>query len=269
MLVTGRVAGGSTASLDARHSFLGGSQHGQQRHKANIYAAAGADNAASTSAPSAALPSDGPRPTRGVLIAPGLGNNAADYDGLASLLRAQGMAVRVAPIARLDWCVRVRVRSLHARVREQVRARAPVTHTRRQANARALCFQRAPPKVAQCGGAEECGLVARLPQAEASCRLVRMAHARPGCAARQYITHMHLCAACAPAFCLCCRQLSSTLHRGGAVRDALATPASNADSSAVKRKKELARSNALRMRSCVCSGVINSPPCGSTADSAQ
>ncbi|GFR40829.1 hypothetical protein Agub_g1304, partial [Astrephomene gubernaculifera] len=40
---------------------------------------------------------------RGVLILPGLGNNAADYGPLASLLEARGMAVEVAQVSRLDW----------------------------------------------------------------------------------------------------------------------------------------------------------------------
>jgi len=42
-------------------------------------------------------------PTRGVLILPGLGNNAADYDDLAARLRARGLGVAVAPVSRLDW----------------------------------------------------------------------------------------------------------------------------------------------------------------------
>jgi alpha-beta hydrolase superfamily lysophospholipase len=38
-----------------------------------------------------------------VLILPGLGNSATDYADLADRLRARGLAVAVAPIARLDW----------------------------------------------------------------------------------------------------------------------------------------------------------------------
>lgn len=41
--------------------------------------------------------------TRGVLILPGLGNNAADYEGLSQQLSKRGMDVEVAPITRLDW----------------------------------------------------------------------------------------------------------------------------------------------------------------------
>lgn len=41
--------------------------------------------------------------SRGVLLLPGLGNNAADYDDLAARLRSMGMAVQVAPVARIDW----------------------------------------------------------------------------------------------------------------------------------------------------------------------
>lgn len=43
------------------------------------------------------------RPTRGIIILPGLGNNSADYDGLAAQLRAKGVAVAIAPVARIDW----------------------------------------------------------------------------------------------------------------------------------------------------------------------
>jgi alpha-beta hydrolase superfamily lysophospholipase len=42
-------------------------------------------------------------PTRGVVILPGLGNNAADYARLADQLRARGLDVAVAQIARPDW----------------------------------------------------------------------------------------------------------------------------------------------------------------------
>jgi NAD(P)H-hydrate repair Nnr-like enzyme with NAD(P)H-hydrate epimerase domain len=42
-------------------------------------------------------------PQRGVLILPGLGNNAADYTKLADLLQDKGMAVQVAQIERIDW----------------------------------------------------------------------------------------------------------------------------------------------------------------------
>ncbi|KAI8476904.1 MAG: hypothetical protein J3K34DRAFT_455504 [Monoraphidium minutum] len=45
----------------------------------------------------------GCRPARGVLILPGLGNNAADYGPLADSLRARGLAVAIAPVARIDW----------------------------------------------------------------------------------------------------------------------------------------------------------------------
>jgi predicted dienelactone hydrolase len=38
-----------------------------------------------------------------VVILPGLGNSAADYADLADSLRARGLAVRVADVARLDW----------------------------------------------------------------------------------------------------------------------------------------------------------------------
>jgi NAD(P)H-hydrate repair Nnr-like enzyme with NAD(P)H-hydrate epimerase domain len=40
---------------------------------------------------------------RGVLILPGLGNNAADYTKLAGLLQEKGMAVQVAQVERIDW----------------------------------------------------------------------------------------------------------------------------------------------------------------------
>lgn len=43
------------------------------------------------------------RPSRGVLILPGLGNNAADYNDLADLLRGRGLAVATAGVARPDW----------------------------------------------------------------------------------------------------------------------------------------------------------------------
>jgi NAD(P)H-hydrate repair Nnr-like enzyme with NAD(P)H-hydrate epimerase domain len=46
-------------------------------------------------------------PTRGVLILPGLGNNAGDYAELAAHLQASRspgeVAVAVAPIGRADW----------------------------------------------------------------------------------------------------------------------------------------------------------------------
>ncbi|KAG1676946.1 hypothetical protein FOA52_014822 [Chlamydomonas sp. UWO 241] len=42
-------------------------------------------------------------PARGVLVLPGLGNNAADYDDLAEQLRSMGLGVEVAQVARLDW----------------------------------------------------------------------------------------------------------------------------------------------------------------------
>jgi len=38
-----------------------------------------------------------------VLILPGLGNAAADYAPLKELLRAEGLAVEVADVARVDW----------------------------------------------------------------------------------------------------------------------------------------------------------------------
>ncbi|GLC45176.1 hypothetical protein PLESTB_000427400 [Pleodorina starrii] len=41
--------------------------------------------------------------SRGVLILPGLGNNAADYGPLAAQLEARGMAVEVAQVTRPDW----------------------------------------------------------------------------------------------------------------------------------------------------------------------
>ncbi|GLI69690.1 hypothetical protein VaNZ11_014378 [Volvox africanus] len=41
--------------------------------------------------------------SRGVLILPGLGNNAADYAPLAAQLEACGMAVEVAQVTRPDW----------------------------------------------------------------------------------------------------------------------------------------------------------------------
>lgn len=49
--------------------------------------------------------SDAPpaRPSRGVILLPGLGNNDADYAELAALLRQQGLAVEVAQVSRLDW----------------------------------------------------------------------------------------------------------------------------------------------------------------------
>eukprot|EP00798_Chlamydomonas_sp_ICE-L_P010648 gene10648-12328_t len=41
---------------------------------------------------------------RGVILLPGLGNNDADYATLAAYLAAeQGLVVRVAPVARIDW----------------------------------------------------------------------------------------------------------------------------------------------------------------------
>ncbi|KAL4446771.1 hypothetical protein ABPG77_008015 [Micractinium sp. CCAP 211/92] len=40
---------------------------------------------------------------RSVVILPGLGNNAKDYEGLAGLLRDRGLHVEVAPVSRLDW----------------------------------------------------------------------------------------------------------------------------------------------------------------------
>jgi predicted dienelactone hydrolase len=58
-----------------------------------VAAAASGGNDAGASAP----------PSRGVLILPGLGNNAGDYADLAARLRARGLAVAVAPIARPDW----------------------------------------------------------------------------------------------------------------------------------------------------------------------
>ncbi|PNW80345.1 hypothetical protein CHLRE_07g313550v5 [Chlamydomonas reinhardtii] len=44
-----------------------------------------------------------PSPRRGVLLLPGLGNNAADYGPLAAKLEARGMAVEVAQVTRPDW----------------------------------------------------------------------------------------------------------------------------------------------------------------------
>ncbi|PNH05599.1 hypothetical protein TSOC_008106, partial [Tetrabaena socialis] len=56
------------------------------------------------SPPSAAAGPDARTPTsRGVLILPGLGNNAADYGPLAAQLEARGMAVEVAQVTRPDW----------------------------------------------------------------------------------------------------------------------------------------------------------------------
>lgn len=40
---------------------------------------------------------------RGILILPGLGNNAADYAPLSQLLTARGYTVATAPITRPDW----------------------------------------------------------------------------------------------------------------------------------------------------------------------
>lgn len=43
-------------------------------------------------------------PDRAVIILPGLGNNAADYDNLAEILRTDhNLHVEVAPVSRLDW----------------------------------------------------------------------------------------------------------------------------------------------------------------------
>lgn len=42
-----------------------------------------------------------------MVVLPGLGNNAADYARVADALRQQwGLHVEVAPVKRLDWCVR-------------------------------------------------------------------------------------------------------------------------------------------------------------------
>ncbi len=40
---------------------------------------------------------------RGVLVLPGLGNNAADYAALSILLAGQGYSVKTVAISRLDW----------------------------------------------------------------------------------------------------------------------------------------------------------------------
>ncbi|GFH08997.1 uncharacterized protein HaLaN_04053, partial [Haematococcus lacustris] len=40
---------------------------------------------------------------RGVLLLPGLGNNAQDYQHLAKLLHQRGLTVSIAPVARPDW----------------------------------------------------------------------------------------------------------------------------------------------------------------------
>uniref|UniRef100_A0A7S3VNG6 GPI inositol-deacylase n=1 Tax=Dunaliella tertiolecta TaxID=3047 RepID=A0A7S3VNG6_DUNTE len=47
--------------------------------------------------------SSGTGTQRGVIILPGLANNAADYKNLSEILRQRGMDVEVAPITRLDW----------------------------------------------------------------------------------------------------------------------------------------------------------------------
>jgi len=40
---------------------------------------------------------------RGVVILPGLGNAAADYEPLAALLRRRGLDVEIAAVGRADW----------------------------------------------------------------------------------------------------------------------------------------------------------------------
>lgn len=43
------------------------------------------------------------RGPRGVLILPGLGNNAGDYKQLSAALEQQGFTTAVAEVSRLDW----------------------------------------------------------------------------------------------------------------------------------------------------------------------
>jgi hypothetical protein len=40
---------------------------------------------------------------RGVLILPGLGNSAKDYEALSGALHAQGLHPEIVPIVRVDW----------------------------------------------------------------------------------------------------------------------------------------------------------------------
>ncbi|KAG2441158.1 hypothetical protein HXX76_004010 [Chlamydomonas incerta] len=52
---------------------------------------------------SASMDGSKPSPRRGVLLLPGLGNNAGDYAPLAAKLEARGLAVEVAQVTRPDW----------------------------------------------------------------------------------------------------------------------------------------------------------------------
>ncbi|EFJ41234.1 hypothetical protein VOLCADRAFT_107781 [Volvox carteri f. nagariensis] len=79
----------------------------QRRGTTRAVAGASAEFLQSSASPSTSPSSPRtppPPPThRGVLILPGLGNNAADYGPLAVQLEARGMAVEVAQVTRPDW----------------------------------------------------------------------------------------------------------------------------------------------------------------------
>lgn len=66
--------------------------------RAHIYAHTRARPLAPCRAASEPTPPPAEAPSRGVLILPGLGNNAGDYGQLADALRSRGLAVEVAQV---------------------------------------------------------------------------------------------------------------------------------------------------------------------------